>query len=114
MRQFLLDLGVPADAIVEEAKSVNTIENIANVRAMVGDKRVALITSAYHMPRALQLAALAKLDVAAFPTDFRSLRDARPTWENWIFSSDALDISIAALREFIAMTLDIRARSLTE
>ena len=79
MRQFLLDLGVPADAIVEEAKSVNTIENIANVRAMVGDKRVALITSAYHMPRALQLAALARLDVAAFPTDFRSLRDARPT-----------------------------------
>jgi uncharacterized SAM-binding protein YcdF (DUF218 family) len=114
MRQFLVDLGVPADAIVEESKSVNTIENIRNVRAMVGDKRVALITSAYHMPRALQLAALARLDVAAFPTDFRSLRDARPTWENWIFSSDALDISISALREFIAMTLDIRARSLGE
>src|SRR5262249_18220224 len=89
MRQFLPDLGVPADAIVEEAKSINTIENIRNVRAMVGDKRVALVTSAYHMPRALQLAALARLEVLAFPTDFRSLRDARPTWENWIFSSDA-------------------------
>ena len=114
MRQFLLGLGVPAEAIVDEGSSVNTIENIRNVRAMVGDGRVALITSAYHMPRALQLAALAKLDVAAFPTDFRSGREARPIWENWIFSGDALDLSAIALREIVAMKLDIRAGALGE
>jgi uncharacterized SAM-binding protein YcdF (DUF218 family) len=114
MRQFLVDLGVPADAIVDESKSNNTIENIRNVRAIVGDGRVALITSAYHMPRALQLAAVAKLDVAAFPTDFRSLREARPPWENWIFSGDALNLAIVALREIIALKLDIRARVLGE
>jgi uncharacterized SAM-binding protein YcdF (DUF218 family) len=114
MRQFLLGLGVPDDAIVDEGTSVNTIENIRNVRAMVGNGRVAFITSAYHMPRALQLAALAKLDVAAFPTDFRSERDARPTWENWIFSGTALELSSVALREIIAMNLDIRARALGE
>ncbi len=114
MRQFLVDLGVPADAIVDESKSNNTIENIRNVRAIVGDGRVALITSAYHMPRALQLAAVAKLDVAAFPTDFRSLREARPLWENWIFSGDALNLAIVALRGIIALKLDIRARALGE
>jgi uncharacterized SAM-binding protein YcdF (DUF218 family) len=81
---------------------------------MVGNGRVALVTSGYHMPRALQLAALAKLDVAAFPTDFRSGREARPIWENWIFSGDALDLSAIALREIIAMKLDIRARALGE
>ena len=48
--------------IVDEGTSVNTIDNIRNVRAIVGNGRVALITSAYHMPRALQLAALAKLE----------------------------------------------------
>ncbi len=114
MRQFLMDLGVPADAIVSEAKSNNTIENIRNVRAIVGNGRVALITSAYHMPRALQLAALAGLDAAAFPTDFRSLPEARPVWEDWLFSVDALELSIGALREVIAMNLDIRARVLGE
>jgi|SRR5882762_7119441 len=114
MRQFLIDLGVPAEANVDEGKSRNTIENIRNVRAVVGNGRVALITSAYHMPRALQLAALAKLDVAAFPTDYRSLREARPWWENWIFSGDALDLSISALREIVAMKLDIRAWALGE
>ena len=41
---------------MDEGKALNTIENIRNVRAMVGDGRVALVTSAYHMPRALQIA----------------------------------------------------------
>jgi uncharacterized SAM-binding protein YcdF (DUF218 family) len=114
MRQFLVDLGVPNEAIIDESKSINTIENIRNVRALVGSGRVALITSGYHMPRALQLAALAKLDATPFPTDFRSLRSLRATWDNWIFSGDALDLSITALREIIALNLDVRARALGE
>lgn len=114
MRQFLIALGVPNDAIVDEAKSINTIENIRNVRALVGGGRVALVTSGYHMPRAMQLAAFAKLDATPFPTDFRSLPSARTTWDNWIFSGDALDLSIGALREIIAMKFDIRARALGE
>jgi len=84
------------------------------VRALVGGGRVALITSGYHMPRALQLAALAKLDATPFSTDFRSLRSLRAIWDNWIFSGDALDLSITALREIIAMKLDVRARALGE
>ena len=114
LRAALAESGVPDEAIVDEGKSINTIGNIRNVRALVGGGRVALVTSGYHMPRAMQLAALAKLDAAAFPTDFRSLRSIRPTWENWIFSLDALDMSITALREIIAMKLDIRARALGE
>ena len=101
-------------AIVDEGKSINTIENIRNVRALVGGGRVALVTSGNHMPRALQLAARAKLDVSPFPTDFRSRRSTRATWDNWIFSGDALDLSTTALREIIAMNLDIRARALGE
>jgi uncharacterized SAM-binding protein YcdF (DUF218 family) len=111
MRRFLVDLGVPNDAIVDEDKSVNTIENIRNVRGIVGKKRVALITSAYHMPRAMQLAALAGLNAAAFATDYRSSSETKFFWEDWIFSSDALDFSIMALRELVAQRLDVRARA---
>lgn len=39
MRRFLLDLGVPAEAIVSESKSKNTLETIRNVRQMVGQAR---------------------------------------------------------------------------
>ena len=67
MRRFLVDLGVPSEAIVSEGNSLNTLENIRNVRQMVGDARVALVTSAFHMPRALKIARQGNLNVGAFP-----------------------------------------------
>ena len=56
MRRFLLDLGVPDDVIVSEGRALNTIENIRNVRSIVKGGRVAIITSAFHVPRAAKLA----------------------------------------------------------
>lgn len=80
------------------------VENNHLVRALVGDKPVALVTSAGHMPRALDLARRAGLNVAAFPVDFRALRGIRPWWDNWIFSTDTLALSGVALREVAALT----------
>jgi uncharacterized SAM-binding protein YcdF (DUF218 family) len=108
MRLFLLDLGVPPDAIVPEDRSINTIENIRNVHRIIGDGRVALVTSAYHMPRALRIAAHEKLAVAAFPTDYRALPQARPFWEDWIPTVEALSISTIALKEILAIEIDWR------
>lgn len=108
MRQFLVDLGVPAEAIVSEGNSLNTLENIRNVRAMVGDARVALITSAYHMPRALKIARQGNLNVGAFPTDWRLPAEIRPSWENWVPSIAAMAWSSVSLREHIALLLDRR------
>jgi uncharacterized SAM-binding protein YcdF (DUF218 family) len=108
MRGFLLDLGVPDKAIVIEDRALNTIENIRYVHDIVKDGRVALVTSAYHMPRALRIAVNAKLDVAAFPTDFRALRSTRVFWENWLPSAEALEASCGALREIVALVFDRR------
>ena len=108
MRVFLIDLGVPAEAITDEGKALNTIENIRNVRAIIGNGRVALVTSAYHMPRALQLAARAGLDVGAFPTDYQVVPAVRLPWDNWLPSVDGLQLSNMALREIIALNLDYR------
>jgi uncharacterized SAM-binding protein YcdF (DUF218 family) len=108
MRVFLLDLGVPSEAIVSEGEALNTIENIRNVRAIVGDGRVALVTSAFHMPRALQIAARAKLKVGAFPTDYQAVSQARLPWDDWLPSVDGLRMSTMALREIIALNLDFR------
>lgn len=108
MRLFLLALGVPDAAIVVESTSRNTIENIANVRRLVGDKPVALVTSAGHMPRAMRLAREFGLDAAPFPADYRSIRTIRPWWDNWIFSADTLSMSGVALRELAALFFDHR------
>ena len=78
MRRFLNDLGVPDRAIVSEDRSLNTIQNIERVREMVKNKRVTLVTSAFHMRRAMRIAQRAGLDAAPFPTDFHAPAAARP------------------------------------
>ena len=108
MRQFLVDLGVPSQAIVSEGDSLNTIENIRNVRRIVGEGRVALVTSSYHMARALMIARRAKLNVGAFPTDWRSPPELRPPWETWLPSVAAMAWSNISLREHVAILLDRR------
>ena len=108
MRRFLVDLGVPSDAIVSEGKSMNTRENIRNVREMVGEARVALVTSAFHMPRALKIARQGNLNVGAFPTDWRLPAEARPSWDDWVPSVAALAWSTISLREHVALLLDRR------
>lgn len=114
MRRFLIALGVPDAAIVSEGASLNTIDNMRNIRAMVKDQRVALVTSAYHMPRALSLAANEKLNVAAFPTDFRAVPSTRPPWDNWVPSADGLATSCLALREILAIAFDRRTGRSTQ
>ncbi|GEP58261.1 YdcF family protein [Reyranella soli] len=108
MRRFLVDLGVPSEAIVSEGNSMNTLENIRNVRQMVGEARVALVTSAFHMPRALKIARQGNLNVGAFPTDWRLPAEARPSWDNWVPSIAAMAWSSISLREHVALLLDRR------
>lgn len=108
MRVFLRDLGVPDQAIVDEGKSRNTIENIAFVRALAGDRPVALVTSATHMPRAMRLARRMGLNASAFPTAWIAPATGRPVWDNWLPNVDSLTASNVALWELMALTFDRR------
>ncbi len=107
MRIFLNDLGVPNDAIVEEGRALNTLENVAYVREIVGDKPVALITSAYHMPRALRIARRGGLNAAAFPDEWRYAGGNGP-WDDYLPSINAASISALALWEYLALAFDGR------
>lgn len=113
MRIFLLDLGVPADRIVLEGKSINTIGNIREVKAIVGDARVALVTSGYHMPRAMRLARAGGLRAAAFPIDWRRTGED-PPWVVWLPSIDSMNDSWLGLKEHIAIALDFREGDLKQ
>lgn len=112
MEQFLTELGVPDRAILRDDNARNTIENIAEVRRLVGDERVALVTSAYHMPRAMRLARLAGLNASAFPTDWQVPRSALPDWARWLPNLEASLTASRALREHLAAWYDWRERRL--
>lgn len=109
MKGMLVQLGVPADAVVLEDRSLNTLDNIAFIHRLVGDEPVALVTSAYHMPRVLRLSSQVGLKASAFPTDWQVPRAVRPAWENWLPTIDAESLAVIALREHLAAMFDSRA-----
>ena len=54
MREMLIERGVPADIIQLEDRSRVTLENMLNAYELLGpDKRVAVVSSDYHMDMAL-------------------------------------------------------------
>ena len=59
IRAFLTEKGVPAERILLEDQSVNTWENLINARKIMdahGMHRAVLVTSDYHLTRALWMA----------------------------------------------------------
>ncbi len=74
-RTLWMGLGVPAAAIrVVETPCFITRDEIAAYRAMSEQQhwgRVGLLSSAWHLPRAMSLARKARLDAMALPCDFQ-------------------------------------------
>lgn len=71
----LRDLGIGSDRLLLERKARNTAENAVLAKELADPKpgqRWLLITSAWHMPRAMGLFRKAGFDVEAWPTDYRT------------------------------------------
>ena len=58
MRDWLISQGVPETDVIAECASVNTRQNLQNAKALLpeGVTRVTVVTSDFHLPRALALA----------------------------------------------------------
>ncbi|MBR6027982.1 MAG: YdcF family protein [Clostridia bacterium] len=59
MRDYLLERGVPEHRVLADIDSFNTRENLRNAAALLGKnapEQVLVVTSDYHLPRALSLA----------------------------------------------------------
>ena len=73
--RFFATFGIASDRLVRETASRTTAENVANSRSLLSDRRMEnclLITSAFHMPRAIGLFRAAGVPVTPWPTDYRT------------------------------------------
>ena len=82
---FWLEMGIPERQIILESRSRTTSENAVFTKTLMQPKpgqHYVLVTSAWHMPRAMEAFARAGWqDVTAWPVDFRSTRRTlRPDW----------------------------------
>ncbi len=79
MKEFAVRDGVPASAVAVEDRSRTTYENLAHVRQLIGPgASLILVTSAYHMPRAYQLAAHQGLRPILYPCGYHTRN--LPSW----------------------------------
>lgn len=107
VREFFVDVGVPENRLTIETKSRNTHENAEFSRHLLSPKsgqRWVLVTSAYHMPRAVGVFRRAGFDVIPYPVDFR-LRDASDVLRPFGSLPDGLKRLDLAVREWIGLVV---------
>ena len=104
-RMLLGALGVPRDAVAVEGSSRNTRQNAILTAELAGGRgirRILLVTSAWHMPRALATFRRTELDIVPAATDH-----ARPGAMPWILrilpQTSALALSTCALKEYLGL-----------
>lgn len=74
-KNYFISLGIAPDRILTEGQSQTTAENArftANLLHPMPHSRWVLVTSGYHMPRAVGAFRQAGFDVVAFPAGFRT------------------------------------------
>lgn len=95
-------LGVnPADIIIE-AGSQDTYQEAANLKSTLQTKRFILVTSAYHMPRAMALFEHQGMHPIAAPTQLL-LRNKRYSIKHYLPNSSYLLYSDIAIHEYFGL-----------
>ena len=107
--ELLQAYGVPPDSIIVEGNSRNTHENAINTAAIWRDKHFRsglLVTSAFHMPRALASFRKLGIELAPWPADFKG--QSYPLINN-VFDllpdASALATTTTAIKEWLGLTI---------
>lgn len=98
----LVSLGVPREKVIIEDKAMNTRENAtysADIVRARGFSKLLIVTSAFHMHRALACYRKAGLDVDTLAVDFRTYSPDNVSG-SWLPRASHLERSTAAIREW--------------
>ncbi|MDQ1910199.1 YdcF family protein [Paenibacillus sp. GD4] len=105
-KRKLVALGVAERSIVLEDKSRSTQENAANSKVLLrqlGWSKPLLVTSAFHMQRAVKHFREQGIEVIPYPTGYRVSAEGAFNVNKLIPSADALDKLSMALKEYIGL-----------
>ncbi len=102
--EILIGLGVPADQ-VRQLKGKNTFEEMQNLKTWLDENpaqgRVGILTSAWHLPRALRLATTNGMELIPVPCNFLG-RPYSPSPNVVVPGSKQLTITSLAFKEYLA------------
>ena len=95
-------LGIEPGRITLITEARDTEDEARAVAAIAGDRPVALVTSAWHMPRAMRLFRRAGVNAVACPADFMAKPDGSPA-AFIVWNSECLDRSSFAIHEWLGL-----------
>lgn len=104
LRHLLKQVGIPPERVEFEEASRNTAENAAFAKEMLKPKpgeRWLLVTSAYHMPRAMGTFRKAGFAVEPYPVDFRTFNGI--AFELLSRAGYGLNVTDTAVKEWIGL-----------
>lgn len=102
MKDAAVSLGVAAKDIIVESNSRNTLESALALKK-IGRGRVILVTSAYHMKRAVAILNKMDMDVIAAPADYIS-EQRGVSFYSFIPTASNLVVSNTAISEYMSLT----------
>jgi uncharacterized SAM-binding protein YcdF (DUF218 family) len=105
-KRFLEDLGVPAAKILTEEKSRDTSENARYAKDLCEQhhfKKPLLVTSAYHMERAVWCFRKLGMDITPFPANFHASRDRKYPWRDYLPSNISMMNTYSSLHEYLGL-----------
>lgn len=105
--RLLPELGIPRERLIAEDRSRNTVENAVFSKEIAAPKpgeHWLLVTSAYHMPRAIGVFRRAGFPVEAYPVDWRT-RGAIDALRPFASLGDGLRRTDTAMREWVGLAI---------
>ena len=67
---MLIEVGVKSEDILMQSRAKDTVEEAKEIKRGLGKQAFFLVTSAYHMPRAMKIFQALGLNAIAAPADF--------------------------------------------
>ena len=102
--RVLKSLGVPEDKIITETKSVNTSQNARYCVPILREKNFTkplLVTSAFHMNRAMLNFNLRRVNPIAYPTDFTVAHNPTFHYTKLRPRAEALLLNVTVMQELL-------------
>ena len=101
LAQAAMALGVSSDRIIKLEATRDTGDEAQTVRRLIGDAPVALVTSAWHLPRATGLFQQAGVDALPCPADFLAVPSGEWSWRDLLCDANSLNSSTYAVHEYL-------------
>ena len=99
MEGLAVRFGIPKEAMILETSAMDTASEAHSISKLVSKEPFALVTSAFHMPRALQQFRAAGTNPIPCPCDYRTTREW-PMYQFLVPSGAGLYYSEVALKEY--------------